>query len=91
MFVIYNKNTFNLWYGDDYAFKRYETERAAKGARTKAKLNAVDWTVADYHAFCDVEPIVAVEALMTGKRVLLRQRDVGNPAVDPSTEGYYSM
>ncbi len=90
-FVIYNKNTFDLWYGGDYGPKHYDTERVAKASRTKAKLNAVDWAVIDYNAFCDIEPIVTVEALMTGKPVQLRKRDVGNRALDPSMEGYYTL
>lgn len=90
-FVIYHKVSYELWSGGDYGYKSYETERSAKGARTKAKLNAVDWAVVDYNTFCDIEPHVTVKALMTGHPVVLRKRDVGNRALDPSMEGYYTM
>jgi hypothetical protein len=91
MFVIYNTKTYALYYGDDYGHKRYETERAAKSALTKSGLDKAEWAVIDSKEFDDIEPIVSVRALMTGSPVLLRKRDVGNPAVDPSMEGYYTM
>lgn len=95
-FVIYNTTSFSLWRGNSYSAKSYATERAAKAQLTKltkglmAVLEEGEWAVASADEFRTMEPEVEVKSVMGGT-VKVRASERGNPALDPSMEGYYCM
>lgn len=88
--VIYNKTTFAL-----YGVVAYSTAAAAKAVRTKAikrgLIEADQWEVASKEEWRARDPMVTVISLMSGKSVEIRMSQKGNPALDPSMEGYWQM
>ena len=90
-YVIYNTDTTIL-----LTTTRYQTERAAKGARTKLLKKAgdkyanQDFSVAPAHEFYDdIEKSVTRKNMMSGKEIQVR---VNTPCyMDPSCESYWSM
>lgn len=88
-FVIYNAKTFARHKASVSGAQSFPHERVAKAVRTKAKLDPAEWLVADYDTWCAADPEVEVDSVMGGK-VKIRASERGNPAVDPSMEGYWS-
>ena len=91
-FVIYDKDT-TCWAPiTNYSF---QTERAAKGALTKALNKGLlqdreQYRIADYSDFINnIEKTVVVKNLMSGKDV---KQSANTPrCCDPSSELYWSM
>lgn len=71
----------------------YNTERGAKAALTRLKKTIAyqDYTTISAEKFFAQDIDVIVISMMSGKEVVIRQSQKGNPAVDPSMEGYWSM
>lgn len=96
-YVICNLQTFQLYSGNSYGAKHYETEASAKTQLTKLtkglapKLAAGKWVVMNHLKFLKLEPTVEVISIMSGKPVTIRASEVGRCAVDPSMEGYWTM
>lgn len=89
-YVIYNRETTRLL--DN---KNYESERAAKAARTRACnsgriATASDWEIAETSHFRNnIEKTKIVKNLMSGKDVEI---SVNTPLhLDPSSETYWCM
>lgn len=88
-FVIYNAKTFHR-HKTANGDQSFSLERVAKAVRTKANLDPAVWLIADYDTWRAADPEVEVNSVMGGK-VKIRASERGNPAVDPSMEGYWSM
>lgn len=99
MYTIYNPKTYQLlrvvkngyWQDASYA-----TERAAKAQLTKLstglrpKINADEWKVISMAEYREVEPMVEVISIGSGKPVQIRLSERGG-CTDPSTERYWTM
>ena len=91
IWVICNTATWSLFRGGKVHKKMYKTESAAKGQMTKHNLSADRWKPMPLDQWRAQEPKVIVRSMMNGAPVEIAASDVGNPALDPSTEGYFCM
>ena len=88
MFVIYNDETTLLYKSKTREW--WETERSAKAARTRAKLAANEWRIADKNEFhAAIELKVRRKNLISGGWFTIAVNTPGY--CDPSTESYWSM
>lgn len=89
MFVIYDKDSTRLF---KTATKKdsFDTERAAKSARTRGGLNPDVWLIADYNTFVtSIEKKVQRVNLMTNQPYM---ESVNTPGyMSPASESYWSM
>lgn len=89
-FVIHNSKTFKV-HTVSHCTKVYETERAAKTAKTKAKLGD-DWNVITKEAWWAIEvPMVDRVSAQDGKTIMRIPADQVGTACDPGMERYWTM
>jgi hypothetical protein len=90
-FVIYNDETTRLHHNPKRPTSQsWATEAAAKGARTRAKLDPDVWLISPAdHFFSHIELSERRRNLMSGKWITVRVNT--SASCDPSTETYWSM
>jgi hypothetical protein len=88
-FVIYNTKGFHL-YKTPNGKQWFDQERTAKAMHTRFNLGD-DWKVASYDEWSQVDPDIQVRSVMNGQLVTIKASDRGNPALDPSMEGYWTF
>lgn len=90
-FVIYHDETTRLHSNPKRPTTHtWATEGAAKGARTRAKLDPEVWLIAEArHFFDNIELNVRKRNMMSGKWFTIAVNTPGS--CDPSTERYWSM
>ena len=54
-------------------------------------ITAGEWGINTYMDWSKRQPLITVQNLLTGVEVKIKASDVGNPALDPSMEGYWTM
>lgn len=89
-YVIHNSKTYKA-HKLNHATCLYKTERAAKGAKTKAKLGD-DWNVITKEAWWAIDvPMVNRISAQDGKTVMRIPADQVGTSCDPGMESYWTM
>lgn len=83
---IVNNNTLKR-----YKDKPYASKGTAQAAQKRLGLSADEYTVMSTEEWLAADEQVEVKNLMSGKPVMIRRSERGNPALDPSMEGYFTM
>lgn len=72
-------------------YKSYSTVGRAQAALKKLGLDTEQYEAMSAEDWIAGDTDVTVKNLMSGREVTIKRSERGNPATDPSMEGYFTM